>query len=59
LRRLDGSPAGDTELLSRLRSELLELEIELARGPPEVQQDLGERDRARLEALGYIYEEEP
>jgi arylsulfatase A-like enzyme len=58
-RRLDGSPSRDTERLSRLRSELLEREAELAKGPPEVQQDLGERERARLEALGYSYEEKP
>ena len=58
-RRLDGSPAGDTELLSRLRSELLEKEAEFSRGPPEVRQDLGELERATLEALGYIVDEEP
>ncbi len=58
-RRLDGSPADDTERLSRLRRELLEREAELAKGPPEVQQDLDERERSRLEALGYIYEKEP
>jgi len=56
-RRLDGSPAGDTERLARLRRELLEREAELAKGPPEVRQDLDARARARLEALGYIYEE--
>jgi hypothetical protein len=58
-RRLDGSQGGDTELLSRLRSELLELEAELEKGPPEVRQDLDELDRARLEGLGQIVEEEP
>jgi arylsulfatase A-like enzyme len=58
-RRLDGSPAADTELLSRLRRELLEREAELGKGPAEVRQDLGERERAMLEALGYIVDEEP
>jgi arylsulfatase len=58
-RRLDGSPAGDTERLSRLRSELLEREAEFAKGPPEVRQELGELERAKLEALGYIVDEEP
>jgi arylsulfatase len=54
IRRLDGSKANDTERLSRLRSELLEQEAELAKGPPEVRQDLDERERAALEALGYV-----
>jgi arylsulfatase len=58
LRRLDGSPVEDTDRLSRLRSELLEREAELAKGPPEVRQDLDERERARLEALGYLVDEE-
>ena len=58
-RRLDGSLAADTKFLSRLRSELLEREAELAKGPPEIRQDLGERERAMLEALGYIVGEEP
>ena len=59
LRRLDGSPARDTECLSRLRSELLEREEELAKGPPEVRQDLDALERAKLEALGYVVKEEP
>jgi arylsulfatase len=59
LRRLDGSRASDGEVLLRLRSELLETEAEFAKGPPEVQQELGELERARLEALGYIFDEEP
>ena len=58
-RRLDGSLANDTKLLSRLRSELQEWEAELAKGPPEVRQDLDEVERAKLEALGYIIEEVP
>jgi arylsulfatase len=58
-RRLDGSPASDGEVLLRLRRELLETEAEFAKGPPEVRQDLSEHERARLEALGYIYDEEP
>jgi arylsulfatase A-like enzyme len=58
-RRLDGSLANDTKLRSRLRRELREREAELSEGPPEVRQDLGERERAKLEALGYIIEEEP
>ena len=58
-RRLDGSPARDTERLSRLRSELLEREAEFAEGPAELRQDLGEWERARLEELGYVVVEEP
>jgi arylsulfatase len=57
--RLDGSPARDTDRLTRLRRELLDREAELERGPPEVRQDLGEWERTRLEALGYVVEKEP
>jgi arylsulfatase A-like enzyme len=57
--RTDGSPARDIDRLKRLRSELLEREAELEKGPPEVRQDIGEWDRARLEALGYVIDEEP
>jgi hypothetical protein len=42
-----------------LRDELLEWEAELAKGPLEVRQDLDEVRRARLEALGYLVDEEP
>jgi hypothetical protein len=58
-RRLDGSPARDVERLSRLRNDLLQWESELAKGPSEVRQDLDELERARLEALGYVVDEEP
>jgi arylsulfatase A-like enzyme len=58
-RRLDGSHASDKEVLLRLRTELLQTEAEFAKGPPEVLQDLSEHERARLEALGYIFDEEP
>jgi len=59
LRRLDGSEARDPALRRQLRAELRELEAQLARGPAEVRQDLGELDRARLQALGYLLGEEP
>ena len=58
LRRLDGSEARDPALRQQLRAELRELEAQLARSP-EVRQDLGELDRARLQALGYLLGEEP
>jgi hypothetical protein len=58
-RRLDGSRASDREVLLRLRRELLETEAEFAKVPPEVLQDLSEHERARLEALGYFFDEEP
>jgi hypothetical protein len=46
-------------VLLRLRTEPVEIEAAFAKGPPEILEDLSEHERARLEALGYIIDEEP